>query len=338
VTLSFLLCAVLLLAFIFGVTNGFLDGGGLVSTVVSTRILEPLPALILVAVCEVVGLLLLGKAVAWTVSRQLVSLPEAVPSISLLALLLSALFGALVWNLVMWRLSMPSSSSHALIGSLAGATVAFFGFAGVHWDVLAKIVLFLALVPTFGLVASFFLCRAVYFIGAFMTPSAKSMLFRLQIGSLAVMAMAHGSNDGQKTLALMMLAYTAWAGHLVSDWPIGLTLLSGGALAIGIVAGSQRTLRTMGRRFFRVQQAQAFSAGSSAMVLLGASSLAGIPMSSAHLMSASVVGSGVALRPRGVRWGTVGEMAVAWLVTIPCAGLLSWSLACLLGRWVHVVS
>jgi PiT family inorganic phosphate transporter len=160
----------------------------------------------------------------------------------------------------------------------------------------------------------------------------------LRIVSLGMMAMAYGSNGGQKTLGLMALALSVLGRPTGASGGWVLLLLSGSAMLIGMMAGSQRTLNTVGRRFYRLQDGQAFCAEITSMALLSASSLAGIPMSSSHLVSASIIGAGVSLRPRGVRWGLVGEMGLAWLVTIPAAGLVSFALARAFQWMAYVVS
>jgi len=188
-------------------------------------------------------------------------------------------------------------------------------------------------VPLAGSLLGFLLARVIYGLGAFLTPGASKLFRFLQILALAGTALVHGSNDGQKSMAMILMAVVAVDGYasvLLFPWPI--TLLCGGALALGVVFGSRRIIRTLGKRLYRVEGLQGFCAESSTMFLVGASSFLGYPMSTTHVMSTSVLGAGVAVRPRGVRWDLVGEIGLAWLVTIPAAAALAASMLWIVRR------
>jgi inorganic phosphate transporter, PiT family len=320
-----LFSAVIALAFVFGLTNGFIDGGGLVSTVITTRALEPLPALLLVAAGEIAGIFLFGQAVTHMLAQRLVIFPVSASALQILGVLASALLGALVWNVGMWRLALPSSSSHALVGGIVGAMCSEYGTQGISWPVLIKIVVFLGIVPIAGALLGFLFSRFTYWFGEFLTPAARKLFRVLQVLALSGISLVHGSNDGQKCLAMMLLAVLAMrqapSASLAMPWP--LMLSCGGALALGVVFGSRRIIRTVGKRLYRIEGLQGFCAETSAMLLIGASSLLGYPMSTTHVMSASVLGAGVAVHPRGVRWGLVGDIALIWLITIPAAASLA---------------
>lgn len=335
-----LLAIVVLLALMFAMTIGFIDGGGLVSTVITTRALDPLPALLLVAVCEMIGLLVLGHEVINTLARDVVVLPALeAPGLAVLVPL-GALIGALTWNIVIWRFALPSSSTHALIGALAGSALTQYGRESVHWMMFMKIVLFLALVPLVGVLLGFIFARCLYWFGTFLTPAANRGLRGLQIVAMAGTAMVHGSNGGQRALGLVFLALIALrgahspGGHLI----LGLTLLSGAALGAGVIFGSRRTIGTVGKGLYRVQGLQGFCAGTSTMLLVGASSMSGYPMSTSHVMSMSVLGAGVAVHPRDVRWTLVGEIVLAWVLTLPAAALIAAFWTKILEILSHVVS
>jgi len=333
-----LFIAVILLAFVFGLTNGFIDGGGLVSTVITTRALEPMWALLLVAAGELAGLYLLGDAVAHKLAKQLIVLPDSAPPLQVLTVLACGLLGAIVWNTGMWRMALPSSSSHALVGGLVGSVLAVYGTQGISWPVFARIFIFLGIVPIAGAFLGFLLSKIMYWGGEFMTPAVGKVFRSLQILALAGLAMVHGSNDGQKSLAMMLLAVIAVGGWHAS-WhpaPWHLLLVCGSALALGVVFGSRRIIRTLGKRLYRVEPLQGFCAQTSAMLLVGASSFMGYPMSTTHMMSTSVLGAGVAVRPGGVRWELAGEIGLAWLVTIPAAATLSAAIVWV-GKACHVV-
>lgn len=337
--IGYLFVGVVLLALLFALTNGFIDGGGLASTVIISRSLSPFPALLLVAFCEGIGLLSLGRQVVHTLARDLVVYPPGATSLELLLIPLAALLGALGWNLSMWRRGVPSSSTHALLGGLAGAIVAHYGTGSVHWGVFMKIFLFLGLVPVAGILFSFAAAKSAYRIGAYCTPAASRFLRWIQIGALAGTAMAHGSNDGQKAMGLMLMAAIAFGGAPLhaGALPLWLWALCGLSLGAGVLFGSRRTIRTVGRGLYRVQTIESVCAGTATAALVGFSSLAGVPMSTSHVMSASVLGAGVAAHPRGVRWSVVWDIALAWLVTIPAAGLAA-ALWVFLLRILHVVS
>jgi len=319
---STLLILVMVLIFGFALTNGFLDGGGIVSTVITTRVLEPLPALLLVAGCEILGIFLLGRAVVRTINDQMILFPSSATPTGILSMLISAMAGALTWNTAMWRFSFPSSSSHALLGGLLGAAWAHLGSHAVAWPIVMKILIGLGVVPLAASMISFFLARFFYWLGQYLTPGVSGVMRGIHVLVLAGMALAHGSNDGQKSLALVLMALTA-LGKVPgqSTWIIALGC--GLTIGLGVLVGSRRTVQTVGQGFYRIQNLQGLCAGTAAMVLVGASSVAGFPMATSHVMSSSVLGAGAAVRPRGIRWDLAGGIGIAWLLTIPASALLA---------------
>jgi PiT family inorganic phosphate transporter len=294
----------------------------------------------LVALCEMAGLLFLGHQLIHTLAREVIVLPAFAPPSVALLVPFGALIGALSWNIVIWRFALPSSSTHALLGAIAGAAFVQYGRNSVHWAMFTKMVLLLAFVPMAGILFAFLLARLLYWVGEFLTPAAGTWLRGLQIVAMAGTAMVHGSNGGQRAIGLVFLAALAM-GQLTSlseHFMLSLTLLSGAALGIGVIFGSQRTIDTVGRGLYRVQGLQGFCAASSTMVLVGASSLGGYPMSTSHVMSMSVLGAGVAVHPRDVRWTLVGEMMLAWVLTLPASALVAAFWTKVLGALSHVVS
>lgn len=327
-----------LLACLFALVNGFIDGGGLVSTVVTTRILDPLPAVLLVAFFELTGLLLLGHAVTRTVGQGLIAFPSTAPALGMMAVVMAALLGATLWNIVMWRMGFPSSSSHALIGGLAGAALAAYGWNGLSWPTFLRVFVLLGIVPALATLLSYVMAKAVYWVGEFATPAVGALARYLNIGALVGMAMVHGSNDGQKAVGIILLGSVVLTrgDPSTAGVPLWMFLLCGSAIGLGVIFGSRRTLQTVGKGIYRVQVLQGLCAESSAMLLVGASSLAGVPMSTTHVMSTSVLGAGVARQPRGVRWSLVGDIGLAWLSTIPAAALVA-ALWVGLFKFIHVV-
>ena len=190
----------LVLAFMFAFTNGLVNGGGLASAVITTRVMEPFFVLLIVAGCEILGLLFLGKAVIRTLASDLIVFPALITPWERLWILVAALGAASSWNFGMGRAGLPSSSTHALVGGLAGASMARFGFQSLHWSVFARVFLFLGIVPASGAFLSFLLARGLHRTGGHLTPATGRWLDRLQVCALAGAALGHGSNDGQKAL------------------------------------------------------------------------------------------------------------------------------------------
>jgi len=328
--------SIILLTVGFTMTNGFLDGGGIISTVVATRAMNPFPALVLVASCEAAGLFVLGHAVARTVGLRLFSFPLAAAPERILWVLACALLGALSWNLLMWRLSLPSSSSHSLIGGLLGASLMGFGVSSIRLPVAVTILILLGIGPWVAAVTSFLLSRLLRWFGQWVVPAVTIILHKLHGAVSGGLALAHGSMDGQKSLAIMWLAMACCStggSRIHSAAPF----LCSGALMLGVILGSNRTMRTLGRGLYPMLSHQGLCAETAAMAVVGASSLIGWPMATSHAMSSAVLGAGAAVHPRGIRWGTASEIVLAWIFTIPCSGLFAAVLFGLLQRGFHVV-
>jgi PiT family inorganic phosphate transporter len=258
-------------------------------------------------------------------SHNVLVFPPSASSLRVLGVLTAAFLGALIWYLTMWYVSLPTASSHALVGGMIGAALLEYGSAAVHWPVLIKILIFLGVVPILSVLISFLLARATYWIGSFMTPAAKGLFRWLQIVSLGGVALVQGSNDGQKCVAMILMGSLALAGAMPGEqltlWPV--LLLSGLAMALGILMGSRRIIRTLGKRLYRIEDLQGFCAETATMLLVGVCSHWGYPMATSQILSTAVLGAGVAVQPRDVRWNLVGDIGMAWLVTIPAAGALA---------------
>jgi PiT family inorganic phosphate transporter len=316
---------IIAVAFAFGITNGFTSGGGLVAMVVTTRAMQPLPALLLVAGCEMIGVVLLGSAVSRTLVHDFILWPAAVAPVQLMSVLVAAFLGALIWNTAMWFFALPTSSSHAMVGGMVGAILLAYGTQAIRWEVFTRIFLVLGLIPLAGILAAVVLSRGIYWVGEFLAPNAKKFFRGLEIVSLIGASLVQGNNDGQKCLAMMLMALgvLAGAGGLPPSSLGPLYLLCGGSMALGVIFGSRRIIGTLGKRLYRLQELQGFCAQTSTMLLVGSSSLLGYPLSTSQVMATSVVGAGVAVQPRDIRWNVVGEIGVAWLVTIPASAALA---------------
>jgi PiT family inorganic phosphate transporter len=334
---TILFSTIIFLVICFALTNGFLDGGGILSTVIATRAMNPFPALVLVASCEAAGLFVLGHAVARTVGLKLFSFPAHASPEKILGVLACALLGALTWNVMMWRLRLPTSSSHSMIGGLLGGSLMGFGPASIHLRLAGAILILLGAGPWIAAACSFLLSKALHHIGQRVVPAVNMILHPIHGAVSGGLALAHGSMDGQKSLAILWMAMascSAGGPRLHAAAPF----LCSGALTLGVILGSNRTMRTLGRGLYPMLSREGLCAETAAMMVVGVSSLVGWPMATSHAMSSAVVGAGAAARPKGIRWGMASEIGLAWIFTVPASGLMSALFFMLLRRGFHVVS
>lgn len=315
-----LLVLLVSLAVVFDFINGFHDTANAVATVISTRVLRPWSAISMAAVLNFVGALS-GTEVARTVGSGIVG--GSVPLVAITA----ALVGAIAWNLFTWYFGIPSSSSHALIGSLLGAGVASLGLGSVHWNVLIdKVAMPLVLSPAVGFLFALLFMRLLIRIFGSMNPSRVGPIFRRsQIVSAAFMAFSHGSNDAQKTMGIITLGLVS-SGILptfhVPTWVIG---LSAAAMGAGTFAGGRRIIHTMGTRLAHLEPIHGFVAETAAATVIQAASRFGFPLSTTHVISSSILGAGAARRMNAVRWEVVRTMVGAWVLTIPVTAALGFA-------------
>jgi PiT family inorganic phosphate transporter len=317
------------LAVAFDFINGFHDTANAVATVISTRVMRPWIAIVMAAVLNFAGAMA-GTEVAKTVGSGIVG--ESVP----LTAISAALVAAIAWNLLTWYRGIPSSSSHALVGSLLGAGIASLGVGTVHWGVLwGKIVLPLLASPIVGFLVALWLMRLLVRIFGSMRPARVGPIFRrTQIVSAAFMAFSHGSNDAQKTMGIITLALVS--GGLLPSFhvPTWVIALSAGAMAGGTFAGGRRIIHTMGNRLAHLEPIHGFAAETSAAAVIQVASKLGFPLSTTHVISSSILGVGAARRLNAVRWAVASTMVHAWLLTIPVTAVLGY-LAALLARAFH---
>ena len=304
----------------FDYTNGFHDAANAIATSVSTRALTPRAALIMAAVFNLVGALL-GTQVATTIAEDIISI-DGVSSQEALIIVLSALIGAIVWNLITWRLGLPSSSTHALIGALTGVGVA----AGVtvHWDaILDKVVLPMVLSPFVGFFLAFALMVGVLWLVRNSAPARTMRRFRVaQTASAAAMALGHGLQDAQKTMGVIVLALVAGGFHSGDTIPLWVKLSSALAISLGTYSGGWRIMRTLGRKIIELDPARGFVAESVAASVLYASAYwLHAPISTTHTITSAIMGVGATKRLSAVRWGVAKNIAYAWVLTIPAAAI-----------------
>jgi len=314
-----LLVVVVLVALGFDFTNGFHDTANAVATSVSTRALSPRLAVLIAAVANLAGAFV-TTAVAKTVGKGIIDTGLANEKT-----VLAALIGAIVWNLVTWRAGLPSSSSHALIGGLVGAAIAQSGLEGVQWHGLVHSVAIPAIAaPAIAFAGAFLLLLAIYWLLVWMNPGTANRTFRFgQLASGTWVAFTHGANDAQKTMGVIALALFE-AGHLSHFYiPTWVIVAAGIAIAAGTYVGGWRIMKTLGQRVVNMEPAGGFAAQITAGVTIYAATKLGYPLSTTHVISGSVLGSGATKRLSAVRWGVAGNIVTAWLLTIPAAGLVA---------------
>lgn len=323
---SIALIAILILAVTFDYINGFHDTANAIATSVSTRALKPEYAIVLSATANFVGALT-GTAVAKTIASGLVN-PLTNPGTGVdpnQMVVMAALVGAIVWNLITWRLGIPSSSSHALIGGLFGASIAGGGMATLQVNgVVNKVLLPLVSSPIIGFGLAFGLMALIYWLFRRGQPARLNRRFRrLQILSASYMALSHGSNDAQKTMGVITLAlFTAGIIPDVSV-PVWVILTSATALSLGTAIGGWRIMTTMGRRVADLEPVHGFAAETTSATILFATAHFGIPVSTTHVISSAIMGVGSSRGPRGVRWGVARDILIAWLLTLPAAAIVA---------------
>jgi PiT family inorganic phosphate transporter len=311
---------IIVVALGFDYTNGFHDSGNAIATSISTRALTPRVALAMAAIMNVVGALISTK-VAATVGGGIIDAPSGRSG---LIIVLAALLGAISWNLLTWWFGLPSSSSHALIGGLVGAALA--GSETVKWSgVIDKVVIPMVLSPLIGFLLSYLFMLAILW--AFRRANAVKVNrgFRWgQIVSAATMAFGHGTQDAQKTMGVIALTLVV-SGHLdknagIPDWVI---LSSAAAISLGTYSGGWRVMRTLGRRIFALTPVHGFSSQTVASAVMLGTAAYGLPVSTTHVISSSVMGVGATRRLSAVRWGVAGNIVVAWIFTIPAAAAVA---------------
>ena len=306
-------------ALAFDFINGFHDAANSIATVVSTRVLSPGKAVIWAAFFNFVAAFTFGTAVANTVGAGMID-----RNVVTFAVILGGLAGAIIWDLITWYFGLPTSSSHALIGGYAGAAVAKAGFAAVIPSGWSKTILFIFLSPLIGLVAGLTLMTAIYWIFRWTPPSRVDRWFRkLQLLSAAFFSLNHGANDAQKTMGIIAGVLFA-AGYMETfSIPFWVILIAHAAIALGTLAGGWRIIHTMGSKITKLQPVGGFAAETGAAIALLTATHFGVPVSTTHAITGSIVGVGSTRRLSAVRWGVATRIVWAWVLTIPAAFLIA---------------
>lgn len=313
-----MLVAVVVVALFFDYTNGFHDAANAVATSISTRAVPPNVALFGAAVLNVLGAL--GTThVAATLAKGIVE-ASAIDG----PVMLGGLVGAIFWNLLTWWWAIPSSSSHCLIGGVAGAVLATAGSASVKWDgIVAKVLIPTVAAPLVGFTVGILLMVAIFWIFRNAHPGPLTRRFRLaQLISASFMAFSHGSNDAQKTMGVITLALFAGGAIPALEVPLWVKLASAIVIGLGTYSGGKRIIRTLGMRLVKLTPVHGFAAETAASAVLMSTAAMGFPVSTTHVITTSIMGVGATERLSAVKWGITRDIAVAWLVTLPAAGLV----------------
>ena len=302
------------IAIFYDFWNGLMDSANVVATMITSRALGPRRALMLAAVAEAAGPFLFGTAVAKTVGSEVIA-AEAIT----LEVVVAALVGAILWNIVTVTFGIPSSSSHALIGGMIGAVWVGYGLDHILVSGLGKILLALFISPILGMIAGYAMVHVLRFVGRYATPRVNVWYKRGQILTSTLLALSHGTNDAQKTMGIITLGLVATGVIDEFAVPMWVIAVSAGAIALGTLFGGWSVIRTLGSKFYRVRAIHGFGAQvASGGVILGAALLGG-PVSTTQVVSSSIIGAGSAERARMVRWGVFRNILLTWIFTIPAS-------------------
>ena len=311
-------------ALLFDVINGFHDAANSIATVVSTRVLTPRIAVVWAAFFNFVAMFVFAPKVADTVSK-IVKVSADDPTY--IWVVFAGLVGAIVWDLLTWWWGLPTSSSHALIGGFAGAGVAYAGFGVLRWDKLLKTVTYIPIAPVLGMTLGFAFMVALFWVFRRWRPAAVDRLFRRgQLVSAALYSLGHGGNDAQKTMGIIVALLVA-SGHLSGDVQLSLTdpktvwiiLSCQLAMALGTAFGGWRIVRTMGMKLTKLKPVGGFCAETAGALTLFLATYGGIPVSTTHTITGSIIGVGSTTKASSVKWGLAARIVWAWVLTIPAS-------------------
>jgi PiT family inorganic phosphate transporter len=314
------LIIIIALALIFDFINGFHDAANSIATIVSTRVLSPRLAVLWAAFFNFIAFLTFGLHVANTVGKGIVK-----TDIVDLTVIGSGLVAAIIWNLLTWWWGIPSSSSHTMVGGFVGAAIAKAGLGSIFMGEVLRIISFIFLAPLIGIVSSIFISIVTFQICRGMNPFKVDKYFRkLQLISSAAYSLGHGSNDAQKMMGIIFVALIS-AGQLSAndEIPLWVVLSCHGAIALGTISGGWRIVKTMGQKIAKLRPFEGFSAETGGAITLFATALAGIPVSTTHTITGSIIGSAITKRLSAVRWKVTINLVRAWVLTIPISALFA---------------
>ena len=320
---TLLLVLTIAVALLFDFTNGFHDTANAIGTAVGTRAMPPRVAVAFSAVLNLVGAIVTTQVLHAEVANTVGSLVAPAEGVAL-SMLVAVLFGAITWNLITWRAGLPSSSSHALIGSLIGMGLVVYGVGAIQWAEVYPVFIALLTSPVAGLVLAFIAAVVLLNLFSRARPSQANGTFRkLQLFSSGFVAFSHGANDAQKTMAIITLALFS-SGHLPEfEVPVWVALAAAVAIGLGTWAGGWRIIRTMGTRIIRMDPVHGFAAQTVAASVIQLATAWGLPVSTTQVVSGSVLGAGATRRFSAVRWGVARRIVWAWIFTIPVSATLA---------------
>lgn len=311
----------IVIAILFDISNGWNDSANAIATVVSTRVLTPRLAVALAATMNILGALA-STAVAKTIGTGVVD-PTGISE----GVVVSALLAGFLWNTAMTMMGLPVSASHALIGSLMGAAAAFAGWGVLNAEGLQKIFAALLISPVIGLAIGFLFMKFILHFFGYSSPGTLNKRFgRLQLISSAFMAFSHGSNDAQKVMGIITLSLFSGGYIPTIDVPRWVVLVCAIAMGLGTAMGGWRVIRTIGMRMLRLEPVHGFAAETAATAVILGASHAGLPVSTTHVITSTIMGVGATRRLSAVRWGVAGKIVAAWLFTLPACIGLAWAL------------
>lgn len=313
-----LLIILIVLALGFDFLNGVNDSSNIVATMISSRAIQPRTALIMTAIAEFSGPFIFGVAVANTIGHEIVASDNLN-----LEVIIAALLSAIAWNVLTRILGIPSSSSHAIIGGIIGAVAVGAGFQAIKMAGVVKVLITLFVSPVVGFVAGIIIANIIYLLSWKATPRINDVFKKLQIFTSIGLALCHGTNDAQKSMGIITLGLLI-AGKISSfEVPSWVIFACASAIAIGTSVGSWQLIRTLGSKFYKIRPVHGFAAQATSAAVILTASLVGGPVSTTQVVSTAIMGVGAAERMSKVRWGVAGEIATAWLFTIPSTALLA---------------
>lgn len=314
-----LIWAIVLLAVLFDYINGFHDTANAIATSVSTRAISPRHAIMMAASLNFLGAMI-STGVAKTIGGDLVQNPAEIS----LEVIVAALIGSIIWNLLTWYYRIPSSSSHSLIGGVIGAVAISVGPSALDYTGIEKIIMSLVLSPVIALATGYVVMIAILWVVRNYSPITLNQRFRrMQLVSACLMAFSHGSNDAQKAMGIIALALLSGGYIETMEIPTWVKLACATSMALGTSAGGWRIISTMGTKIFKLESINGFAADLNSSIVIFSATFLHLPVSTTHVVSGSIMGVGSAERVRAVHWGVARSMLVAWCVTIPISALMS---------------
>lgn len=333
-----LLIVIVVLALLFDFINGFHDTANAIATSISTRALNPRFAVFFAAVLNFLGAVV-SSEVAKTVGGSIANPAKISHGVEIV---IAALLAAIIWNLLTWYLGIPSSSSHTLMGSLAGAVIAGAGFGSVNWGGFTQIIVILVVSPIVAFIIGFLIMVLIKYIVIWSGNTSRSKLNRmfrtLQIVSAGLLSYSHGGNDAQKAMGIIVFGLVSAGYQTTLDVPLWVKIAAATAMGLGTSIGGWRIIKTISRKIIKIEPINGFASDLTSSIVIQASTHVGMPLSTTHVISSAIIGTGSVLRFHEVQWGTVGRMIMTWVITIPISIVLAYALYSLIFKLLFPVA